>query len=158
MKKFLLFAALAASAASAQVRDRPVLTLDGARTLIAAAEADAIRRGLKVTIVVVDFAGVPIAMARMDDASLVGAEIATAKAKTAAGFNNSTGVYEQRLQKENQLRILTLPIVASDGGYPVKVGGKTVGAVGVSGATSEEDGLIAVAGIKAVDAALAAKK
>jgi glc operon protein GlcG len=163
MKRLFLLAALAAATtfalpASAQVRDRPVLTLDGARTLIAAAEAEAVKRGLKVTITVVDFAGVPIAMARMDDASLVGAEIALAKARTAAGFNGSTGVYEQRLQKEGQLRLLTLPIVASDGGYPIKVGGRTAGAVGVSGATSEEDGLIAKAGIAAVEAALSQKK
>ncbi len=158
MKRIILMAALVAASATAQVRDRPVLTLDGARLAVTAAEAEAVKRGLKVTIVVVDFAGVPIAMARMDDASLVGAEIATAKAKTAAGFNTSTGVYEQRLQKEGALRLLTLPIVASDGGYPVKLGGRTVGAVGVSGATSEEDGLIAAAGIKAVEAALAARK
>lgn len=160
MTRILLLAALAAIAApaSAQVKDRPVLTLDGARTLIAAAEAEAVKRGLKVTITVVDFAGVPIAMARMDDASLVGAEIALAKARTAAGFNNNTGLYEQRLQKEGQTRLLTLPVVASDGGYPIKVGGRTAGAVGVSGATSEEDGLIAKAGVAAVEAALAAKK
>jgi glc operon protein GlcG len=155
MKPLFLLAALAmTTAASAQVKDRPVLTLDGARTLITAAEAEAVKRGLKVTITVVDFAGVPIAMARMDDASLVGAEISLAKARTAAGFNNSTGVYEQRLQKEGQLRLLTLPVIASDGGYPIKVGGRTAGAVGVSGATSEEDGLIAKAGIAAVEAAL----
>jgi glc operon protein GlcG len=161
MKRLFLLAALAASTVSAPAialgRDRPVLTLDGARTVITAAEAEAVRRGLKVTIVVVDFAGVPIAMARMDDATLVGAEIATAKAKTAAGFNSNTGLYEQRLQKEGQLRLLTMPVLASDGGYPIKVGGRTAGAVGVSGATSEEDGLIATAGIKAVEQALAKK-
>ncbi|WP_164157096.1 GlcG/HbpS family heme-binding protein [Sandarakinorhabdus rubra] len=166
MKQLLIAAALIAAAtaapiaapAAAQVRDRPVLTLDGARIVILAAEAEAVRRNLKVTISVVDFAGVPIAMSRMDDASLVGAEISLAKARTAAGFNNNTGVYEQRLQKEGQTRLLTLPVVASDGGYPIRAGGRTAGAVGVSGATSEEDGLIAKAGIAALEAALGAKK
>jgi glc operon protein GlcG len=158
MKQLLILAALAATTASAQVRDRPVMTLDGARIAIAAAEAEAVKRGLKVTIAVVDFAGVPIAMARMDDASLVGADIAIAKAKTAAGFNNSTGVYEQRLQKEGQLRLLTLPLVASEGGLPLKLDGRTAGAIGVSGATSQEDGLIAAAGLAAVEQALAARK
>jgi glc operon protein GlcG len=158
MKQLLILAALAATTASAQVRDRPVMTLDGARIAIAAAEAEAVKRGLKVTIAVVDFAGVPIAMARMDDASLVGADIAIAKAKTAAGFNNSTGVYEQRLQKEGQLRLLTLPVVASEGGLPLKLDGRTAGAIGVSGATSQEDGLIAAAGLAAVEQALAARK
>lgn len=162
MKRLFLMAALAAALpasapAAAQVANRPVLTLDGARILVLAAEAEAVRRNLKVTITVVDFAGVPITMARMDDASLVGAEISLAKARTAAGFNNNTGVYEQRLQKDGQTRLLTLPIVASDGGYPIKVGGRTAGAVGVSGATSEEDGLIAKAGIAALEAALGKK-
>jgi glc operon protein GlcG len=158
MRALFLIAALAATTATAQIKDRPVLTLDGARMVVNAAEADASKRGLKVTITVVDFAGVPIAMARMDDASLVGAEISLAKARTAAGFNSPTALYEQRLQKEGALRLLTLPIVASEGGIPIKVGGKTVGAVGVSGATSQEDGLIATAGIAALEAALAAKK
>ncbi len=159
MRGLLLWAVLAAAPVMAQpVRDRPVITLDGARTLIQAAEADAAKRGLKVTIAVVDFAGVPIAMARMDDASLVGAEIAVAKARTAAGFNTPTATYEQRLQKEGQLRLLTLPVVASEGGIPIKVNGRTAGAVGVSGATSQEDGLIAAAGVAALEAALAARK
>lgn len=159
---FLLAAvALAAAPATAQlVKDKPVLTLDGARIVTDAAHAEAEKRGLKVTIVVVDPGGVPIALRRMDDASLAGPEIATGKAQTAARFGNPTAVFEQRLQKEGQLRYLTFPVgvVASEGGVPIKRDGKTVGAVGVSGATSQEDGLIAAAGIAALEAALAAKK
>ncbi|WP_439547563.1 GlcG/HbpS family heme-binding protein [Sandarakinorhabdus sp.] len=149
--------ALITPARAAPVQDRAVLTLEGAKAVLAAAEADAAKRGLKVTITVVDFAGLPLAMARMDDASTVGVEISLAKARTAAGFNTPTGTYEQRLQKEGALRLLTLPIVASEGGIPIKRGGRTVGAIGVSGATSQEDGLIATAGIAAIEAALAAK-
>ena len=82
------------------------------------------------------------------------------KAQTAARFGNPTALFEQRLQKEGQLRYLTFPVgvVASEGGVPIKRDGKTVGAVGVSGATSQEDGLIAAAGIAALEAALAPKK
>lgn len=144
-------------AVAAPVQDRAILTLEGAKTILAAAEADAARRKLKVTITIVDFAGLPLAMARMDDASTVGVEISLAKARTAAGFNTATGVYEQRLQQENMLRLLTLPIVASEGGIPIKVNGRTIGAIGVSGATSQEDGLIATAGIAAIEPALAAR-
>jgi glc operon protein GlcG len=157
----LIAAALAAAPATAQlVKDKPVLTLAGARIITDAAQAEADKRGLKVTIVVVDPAGVPIALRRMDDASLAGPDIATGKAQTAAKFGNPTAVFEQRLQKEGQLRYLTFPVamVASEGGVPIKRDGKTVGAVGVSGATSQEDGLIAAAGIAALEAALAAKK
>ena len=125
-----------------------------------AAQAEADKRGLKVTIVVVDPAGILIALRRMDDASIAGPDIATGKAQTAARFGNPTALFEQRLQKEGQLRYLTFPVgvVASEGGVPIKRDGKTVGAVGVSGATSQEDGLIAAAGIAALEAALAPKK
>lgn len=146
-----------APALAAPVQDRAILTLEGAKAVLSAAEADAAKRGLKVTITVVDFAGLPLSMARMDDASTVGVDISLAKARTAAGFNTPTGVYEQRLQKENMLRLLTLPIVASEGGIPIKVKGKTVGAIGVSGATSQEDGMIAAAGIAAIEPALTAR-
>lgn len=157
----LAAAALAAAPAMAQlVKDKPVLTLDGARIVTDAAHAEAEKRGLKVTIVVVDPGGVPIALRRMDDAPLPGPEIATGKAQTAARFGNPTAVFEQRLQKEGQLRYLTFPVgvVASEGGVPIKRDGKTIGAVGVSGATSQEDGLIAAAGVAALETALAAKK
>lgn len=141
------------------VQDRPALTLAGARIITEAAQAEAEKRGLKVTIVVVDPAGVPIALRRMDDAPAPGPEIATGKAQTAARFGNPTAVFEQRLQKEGQLRYLTFPgaMVASEGGIPVKLNGRTVGAVGVSGATSQEDGLIAAAGVAALEAAAAKK-
>ena len=113
-----------------------------------------------MTIVVVDPAGILIALRRMDDASLAGPDIATGKAQASARFGSPTAVFEQRLQKEGQLRYLTFPgpMVASEGGVPIKRDGKTVGAVGVSGATSQEDGLIAAAGIAALEAALAPKK
>jgi glc operon protein GlcG len=163
MRALFLLAAgvLAAAPASAQlVKDKPVLSLDGARIVTDAAHAEAEKRGLKVTIVVVDPGGVPIALRRMDDASLAGPEIATGKAQTAARFGNPTALFEQRLQKEGQLRYLTFPVgvVASEGGVPIKRDGKTIGAVGVSGATSQEDGLIAAAGVAALETALAAKK
>lgn len=151
---------LAVPATGQLVKDKPTLTLAGASIITDAAQAEAEKRGLKVTIVVVDPAGVPIALRRMDDAPLPGPEVATGKAQTAARFNNPTAVFEQRLQKEGQLRYLTfpVPVVASEGGIPIKQDGKTVGAVGVSGATSQEDGLIAAAGLAALEAALAAKK
>lgn len=155
MRALVVAAALLATPAfSAPVQDRAVLTLEGAKAVLAAAEADAVKRGLKVTITIVDYSGLPIAMARMDDASTVGVEISLAKARTAAGFNAPTATYEQRLQKENALRLLTMPVLASEGGVPIKVKGRTVGAIGVSGATSQEDGLIANAGIAAIEAAL----
>ena len=151
---------IGAPVAAQLVKDKPALTLAGARIISDAAQAEAEKRGLKVTIVVVDPAGVTITLRRMDEASLAGPEIASGKAQTAARFGNPTALFEQRLQKEGQLRYLTFPIqvVASEGGIPIKLGGKTIGAVGVSGATSQEDGLIAAAGVTALEQQLAAGK
>ncbi len=141
---------LATPAAAQMVAEKPVLTLAGGRAVLAAAEAKAAAMGLKVSIVVVDPAGVPIASARMDDASMVGPEIALAKAKTAAGFRQPTKVMQQRLMEAEGMRMLTLPGTFVDGAVPVKQGAATVGAVGVSGATSAQDGEIAEAGAAAV--------
>ncbi|MEI6485492.1 MAG: heme-binding protein [Sphingomonadales bacterium] len=155
-----LAAPLAAPAAAQLVQDKPTLTLAAARIITDAAQAEADKRGLKVTIVVVDPGGVPIALRRMDNAPVAGPDIALGKAQTAARFSNPTALFEQRLQKEGQTRYLTFPtmMVASEGGLPVKRDGKTLGAVGVSGGTGQEDGLIAAAGVAAIDAALAAAK
>lgn len=164
MRSLALIAGLAlaasAPAAAQLVKDKPAITAAGARIVIDAAQAEAEKRGLKVTIVVVDPGGVPITLRRMDDASLAGPDIASGKAQTAARFGNPTALFEQRLQKEGQLRYLTFPVavVASEGGVPIKLNGKTIGAVGVSGATSQEDGLIAAAGIAALEQQLAARK
>ncbi len=151
MTGILLAAAIAAPAAAQMVSNKPVLTLEGARAATAAAEAKAKAMGLKVTIVVVDPSGVPIMMQRMDEASLVGPDIALAKARTAAGFRSATGILQQRLLEPEGARYLTIPgFVGVDGGVPVKSGAAVVGAVGVSGASSAQDGEIATAGSAAV--------
>lgn len=147
----LAVALLACAPVSAQmVVSKPVLTLDGAKAVLAASEAKAAAMGLKVTIVVVDPAGVPVVSARMDDASLVGPDIALAKARTAAGFKRPTKALQQSLNEPGGLRLLTLPATLVDGAVPVMAGGAVVGAVGVSGATSAQDGEIAEAGAAVV--------
>lgn len=129
---------------------RPALTLAGARAVLMAAEAEAVKRGLKVSIAVVDPGGNAILHARMDEASLASIEISVGKARTSVGFNQPTKAMEDRLMGDRGLRILTLPGVMVDGAVPIRVDGQLVGAVGVSGATSTEDGLIAAAGAAAV--------
>lgn len=155
MRAFLLMFAVVATPAAAQMPEamvvsKPVLTLGGAKAVLAASEAKAAAMGLKVTIVVVDPAGVPIVSARMDDASLIGPDIALAKARTAAGFKRSTKAMQQSLNEPGGLRLLTLPATLVDGAVPVMAGNAVVGAVGVSGATSTQDGEIAEAGAAVV--------
>jgi glc operon protein GlcG len=137
---------LAAPAAAQMVVNQPVLTLAGADAVVKAAEAKAVAMGLKVSVVVVDPSGVPIIMRRMDGASLLGPDIALAKARTSAGFRRPTKAMQESLMAPEGLRMLTLPATLVDGAVPVKSGEAVVGAVGVSGATSAQDGEIAAAG------------
>jgi glc operon protein GlcG len=125
---------------------KPVLALAGADAVMKAAEAKAVAMGLKVSVVVVDPAGVPILMRRMDGASLVGPDIALAKARTAAGFKRPTKAMQAALMAPEGMRLLTLEATLVDGAVPVMSGDALVGAVGVSGATSTQDGEIAEAG------------
>jgi glc operon protein GlcG len=152
MRAAALFLALMPVPAMAQmVVQQPSLTLEGARAVLNAAEAKARDMKLRVTIVVTDAAGVPLAMARMDGASLVGPEIALAKARTSAGFRQPTKVMQQRLFEPEGQRLLTLPnVTLVDGATPIRSGDAVIGAVGVSGATSAQDGEIAQAGAAAV--------
>lgn len=150
MRALLLSMLLAAPAAAQMVVDRPALTLAGARAATSAAEAEAVRMGLKVSIAVVDTGGNPILHLRMDDASLAGIGISLDKARTSAGFNQPTKALEERLNGEGGLRMLKLPGTMVEGAVPIRIGGRMVGAIGVSGATSAQDGQIATAGAAAV--------
>jgi glc operon protein GlcG len=137
---------LAAPAGAQMVVNQPVLGLAGADAVVKAAEAKAVAMGLRVSVVVVDPSGVPIIMRRMDGASLVGPDIALAKARTSAGFRRPTKAMQESLMAPEGMRLLTLPATLVDGAVPVKSGDAIVGAVGVSGATSAQDGEIAEAG------------
>lgn len=150
MRALALALLLAAPASAQMVVQKPVLALAGADAVVKAAEAKAAAMGLKVSVVVVDPSGVPIVMRRMDGASLVGPDIALAKARTAAGFKRPTKAMQDALMAPEGMRLLTLPATLVDGAVPVMAGGELVGAVGVSGATSAEDGEIAGAGAAAV--------
>lgn len=151
MTRMLLPILLALTAAApAPVRDRPSLTLDGAKQVAAAAEAQAVKMGLRVSIAIVDPGGNLLLQQRMDDASLASIEIAPGKARTAIGFNQPTKAMQDRLLGEGGLRLTTLPFIMLEGAVPIKVQDQTVGAIGVSGATSAQDGEIAAAGAAAV--------
>lgn len=141
---------LAAPAAAQMVADRPALTLAGARAAVAAAEAEAVRQKLKVSIAVVDPGGNPILHQRMDEASLASIGISLDKARTSMGFNAPTGALQDRLNAPGGLSLLKLPGTLIDGAVPIRAGGRIVGAIGVSGATAQQDGQVAAAGAAAI--------
>lgn len=128
----------------------PVLLLAGADAVIAAAKAEAARRGTAVTIAVVDRAGHLLSIARLDGIHVGTVAVATAKAKAAALYNRPTAAFATGLAGGNQA-LLSLPdLIAFPGGLPISVGGVLVGAVGVSGGAPDVDEAIAAAGVSAV--------
>jgi glc operon protein GlcG len=121
-----------------------VLTLEGARRISAAAEAEARRQGWNVCIAVVDFYGNLLHFVRMDDTQSASNEIAIGKARTAAMFRRSSKTMADAVATSPGM--INFPIVPVQGGLPLTVGGKVVGGIGVSGVKSQMDEQIAQAG------------
>lgn len=128
------------------------ITLDQARTVIAAAEAEAKKQKWPVAIAVVDPSGNLVAFVKLDNTQIGSIEVALKKAKSAALFRRSTKVFEDALAMGGaNLRVLTVPgAVPIEGGIPIVVDGKIIGAVGVSGVKANEDGVAAQAGVDAL--------
>ena len=132
--------------AHAQVIDRKTLSLEAANKIIAGAIAEAKANNWLVDIAVVDDAGHLLSFQRMDGALIGSIEVAIGKARTASLFRRPTKVLEEAAK--TRPAIVTLPNgVLLQGGVPVVVNGQTVGAVGVSGVTSQQDEQIAEAGV-----------
>ena len=145
----LVLGALPRSAA-AQLSDSKTITLQAARTRLAAAEAEAKRNGWNLSIAVVDGAGELIGFVRMDEASPASVGISLGKARTAARLRAPTKALDD-VVSAGRTGVLSLEgIVAVEGGVPIVVGGKVIGAVGASGAASEQDAKAAKAGVDAL--------
>ena len=143
------------SMAEAQTAPSRGLTLDGARRLVAAAEAKAKADGAGGAIVVVDAGGNVIEVARLDGTFPAATEVATGKARTAALFRRPTKALEE-IVNQGRTAMATLPGVTTftplQGGIPIVAGGEFVGAIGVSGAKSAaHDEEIAQAAVAAFD-------
>ena len=130
------------------IRNLPALTLSGARRLAEAAEAEAARRGWAVAIAVVDPAGGLLLFHCLDGTQPASAELAVKKARTAARLRRSTKVLEDGIANGRPALATIRQALALEGGLPVVREGQVVGAVGVSGMTSAEDGIIAGAAIR----------
>ena len=138
--------------ARAELPRKPVLTLEVAKAVVAAAEAEAMRRGSTVVIVVVDDGGHVVLMERLDDTQVASVEVGIGKARTAAIFRRPSKVFEDQI-RDGRVAALALPgATPLQGGVPLIVGDQVVGAIGVSGNTPQEDEDIAKAGAAALSA------
>ena len=144
---FLAAVALTANTANAQTIDRRQLTLGAAQQIARAAEQHARLLKVDVTVAVVDAGGVPILLHRMEGAVTGAVPMALSKARTAASWRVPTSQLESGLVSGGT-RLLSIPdAVLIAGGLPIVVGVDDVGAVGVSGGSSEQDEAIARAAL-----------
>jgi glc operon protein GlcG len=126
------------------------ISLEQAKTAIAGATAESKKNGWNHVFAVVDGGGNLIAFEKSDLAGNSSVAIAEAKARTAATFRVPTKAYQDRLTA-GETFILGLPgVVPAAGGVPIVVGGKVIGAIGVSGATPLQDHQAAEAGVAVV--------
>ena len=119
------------------------IALDRATSAIAAAVAEAKKRGWKMNVAVVDSGANLVAFQRMDGAQLASIEISEHKARTAARFRRETKVFENAIQVNNMHYVMTLDgMVGSRGGIPLVEDGKLIGAIGCSGGTGSQDEVV----------------
>ncbi|MBS1794263.1 MAG: heme-binding protein [Acidobacteria bacterium] len=151
LKKAILCAVLltvSAVAAVAQIAEKKSLTLEGARTVIAAAKEYARKANAPGGVIaVVDDGGNLVALERLDGTFSAGANISIGKAKTAVMFKKPTKVFEEII-KNGRTAMVALPdFTPLQGGVPIAVDGQIIGGVGVSGAASaQQDEELAIAG------------
>jgi glc operon protein GlcG len=133
--------------------DKKVLTLSAARKVVAAAEAEATKRGLGVVIVVVDDSGTVIELSRMDAAQIASVNVGIGKARTAAIYRRPSRVFEEQIRDGRVAALALADATPLQGGVPIFINSKVVGAVGVSGDSPQVDEEIAIAGAKAITSA-----
>ena len=131
------------------------LTLDEAQTVISAALEHAVSQGIRVTVAVVDEGGLLQALARMDGAPPLGAQIAEAKAVGAAVWHRDGAslaeVHRERPGFFSQVdRMVRMPMIPGPGSVLIRREGRVLGAVGVSGARPEQDKDCAEAGLSSL--------
>lgn len=128
---------------------KKALNLGVAKHIAAAAEAEAKKNNWNVVIAVVDDGGHLVYLQRMDEAQYASVDVATRKAKTAIAFKRPSKALEDAVAA-GRTGMLNLPAIPLEGGLPLIAGGGMIGAIGVSGVTSQQDGVIAQAGADAL--------
>jgi len=146
---------LAVTPAAAQTTPPPYgppISIENARKVMNAAEAEALKNNWAVVICIIDAGGNLVMLHRHDNVQLSSIEISQGKAKTALMFKRPSKVLDDAISSGGAgLRFLALKeIVPLEGGIPIVAEGKIIGAIGVSGVLSAQDAQIARAGIDAL--------
>ena len=155
--KVALAVAVAVSCATMTSAQAPMpygqsINADNAKKAAAPAVAEARKNQWLMAVAIVDTAGELVYFERMDDTQVGSVDVAIQKARSAVRFKRPTKAFQDVVAGGGEgLRILALPgAVPVEGGVPLVLAGKIVGAIGCSGGTSQQDGVCAAAGANAL--------
>ena len=128
------------------------INAETAKKVAAPAVAEARKNQWTMAVAIVDISGDLVYFERMDDTQVGSVDVAIDKARSAARFRRPTKVFQDTVAAGGEgIRMLGLKgAVPVEGGIPLVVGGKIVGAIGCSGGTSAQDGQCAQAGVNAL--------
>jgi uncharacterized protein GlcG (DUF336 family) len=140
-----------ANSASAQFVEKKNVSLALAKKMAAASEAEAAKNNWTMVFVIVDDGGNLVYLGRMDGTQIGSIEVAQGKARTALNFKRPTKALQDTIDM-GQPHVITLDhITAVQGGLPILLDGKVIGAIGASGGTSAQDEQCAQAGLNALN-------
>jgi glc operon protein GlcG len=130
----------------------PPISLEVAKKIMAAAEAEAAKNNWQVAITIIDSGGHMVMMQKFDNTQLASIAASEGKAQTSLAFKLPSKALEDAIAAGGAgTRLLALKNIAPfEGGFPILVDGKIIGAIGVSGALSAQDAQVARAGLSAL--------
>ena len=130
---------------------KSVLTLDDAKRVAAAAQAEALRNAWRVVIAVVDDGGHLLYLQRSHDTQFGSVETARMKAHAAVAFQRPTKASEDAVLSGRLIHLALPGVIPAEGGVPLMRDGHIIGGLGISGVRSFQDGQIAQTGADALD-------
>ncbi len=130
----------------------PPITLDDAKRAVAAAELDAAKNSWQVAITILDSGGNLVIFHKIDNTQLSAIKTSEGKARTALNFKRPSKALDDAIAAGGAgLRLLAVKdITPLEGGLPILVDGKIIGAIGVAGALSSQDAQVAKVGADAL--------
>jgi glc operon protein GlcG len=150
----VLCLAIAGAAGAAKLATKHALTLEIAKQMSAAAEAEAVKNNWNMVIAVVDDGGLLMHLIRRDGTQIGSIQVAQDKARSAIAFRRPTKALEDAVAGGRNAILALSGATPIEGGIPIVIDGEMVGAIGASGGTSAQDAQVAQAGINALPAIL----
>ncbi|MDD5058672.1 MAG: heme-binding protein [Sideroxydans sp.] len=129
---------------------KPILTLEDAKRISAAAEAEAIKNGWRVVVAVVDDGGHLLYLQRSHETQFGSVETAIAKAHSAVAFQRPTKASEDAVLSGRLIHLALPGVIPAEGGVPLVRDDVVIGGLGISGVRSVQDGQVAAAGVAAL--------